>query len=46
MAMPLHIEFVGAPYHQAARGAGRENIYLDDSGGVLFLEVFDGVCGQ
>lgn len=40
------IEFSGALYHITSRGNGREFIFLDDAGRVLFCEVLDEVCEQ
>ena len=44
MSRPLRIEFAGALYHLTSRGDGRDDIYLDDSDRVLFLEVLASVC--
>ena len=44
MARPLRIEFDGAFYHVTSRGNARQNIYLDGSDYLLFLDTLTNVC--
>lgn len=44
MARPLRLEFPGALYHVTSRGDRREDIYLDDTDRVRFLDLFVEVC--
>ncbi|MCP4991239.1 MAG: transposase [Colwellia sp.] len=44
MARPLRIEFDGAFYHVTSRGNARQNIYLNGSDYLLFLDTLTDVC--
>ena len=44
MARPLRLELAGALYHVTSRGDGQEDIYLNDSDRMLWLEVLGQVC--
>ena len=44
MARPLRIEYPNALYHVTSRGNGREDIYLDDEGRLLFMQIMEEVC--
>ena len=44
MSRPLHFELSGGLYHVTSRGAQREDIYLDDLGREIWLEILSQVC--
>ena len=44
MARPLRLELAGALYHVTSRGDGQEDIYLNDSDRMLWLEVLGQIC--
>lgn len=44
MARPLRIELPGGLYHVTSRGDHRDEIYLDDSDRILWLELLGQVC--
>jgi len=46
MSRPLRIEFAGALYHVTARGDRQEDIYLDDTDRLSFLDILSDVCDR
>ncbi|MDT8403638.1 REP-associated tyrosine transposase [Sulfuriflexus sp.] len=46
MARPLRIEFAGALYHITSRGDRQEEVYLDDTDRLTFLEILGDVCDR
>ena len=44
MSRPLRLELAGGLYHITSRGDRREDIYLDDSDRIQWLELFSQVC--
>ena len=46
MTRPLRLEFAGAICHVTARGDRQEEIYLDDTDRVGYLELLGEVCGR
>lgn len=46
MARPLRIEYAGALYHVTSRGDRREDIFIDDSDRLNWLDIFSLVCSR
>ena len=44
MSRPLRLELAGGLYHVTSRGDGREDIYLDDSDRLAWLDVLAKCC--
>jgi len=46
MARPLRIEYPGALYHITSRGNNKQNIFIDDSDRISFLEILSKVIEE
>ena len=44
MSRPLRIEFEGGLYHVTSRGDDREDIYINNSDRLMFLDILSDVC--
>lgn len=44
MSCPLRLELAGGLYHVTSRGHGREDVYLDDSDRLAWLDVLAKCC--